>query len=119
MNEHCLYHSGKLQAQGYQGDECEWNREHWWGWCSEKFIEHVRGEVFWMQFDHAAYSLLTRHDNVAKRYHSQLSVYRDWRYEFMKKESKTSVAKLTGVINHILKDLAQAPAAERMAGAGE
>ncbi len=64
MVEQSLYQAARLEAERYRdqltqrmGDAfgaeaiSEWNRTHWWAWACERVLEHVRGEVFWPEFD--------------------------------------------------------------------
>jgi hypothetical protein len=30
---------------------CEWLDRHWKGWCRERWLEHLQGEVCWAEFD--------------------------------------------------------------------
>lgn len=69
MAERSLYQAAHAEAVRYReqvavrmgapfGDEAisEWNRLHWWQWACERVLEHVRGDVFWAEFDAARFA---------------------------------------------------------------
>ncbi|MFH0911462.1 MAG: response regulator [Planctomycetota bacterium] len=44
----------------------EWHKNYWRSWCRERWIEHLRGDSFWIELDRDDYGLLKRHfhDNL-------------------------------------------------------
>ena len=68
-----LYEASYIEALAYkwirseqagrdlgEGAIAEWLRRHWKGWCRERWIEHLRGEVFWKEFGRGAFGALER-----------------------------------------------------------
>lgn len=37
-----------------------WVREHWWGYLRARWVEHLKGERFWIELDRGDFGLLTR-----------------------------------------------------------
>lgn len=44
----------------------DWHSNYWRSWCRERWIEHLRGEKFWIELDAGDYGLLHKqfHDNL-------------------------------------------------------
>ncbi|MHC4870862.1 MAG: response regulator [Planctomycetota bacterium] len=44
----------------------DWHSNYWRSWCRERWIEHLRGERFWIELDAGDYGLLQKefHDNL-------------------------------------------------------
>jgi hypothetical protein len=36
----------------------EWLAKHWHGWCRARWLEHIMGEIYWAEFDSAAFGTL-------------------------------------------------------------
>jgi hypothetical protein len=71
----CLYTFSRLEAERFQrqlsrdpraprtsAEEAiaRWNRDHWWDWASERYLEHIAGDVFWEQFGESHFGALGR-----------------------------------------------------------
>ncbi len=64
-----LYKWLQSEAAGRDlGEEAlvEWHSSYWRSWCRERWIEHLRGEKFWVELDNDDYGLLQEefHDNL-------------------------------------------------------
>jgi hypothetical protein len=38
----------------------EWLSRHWPHWCRARWLEHLRGDVYWMEFDEPSFGALQR-----------------------------------------------------------
>ena len=38
----------------------DWVRHHWWGYLRAKWLEHLQGNIFWIELDRGDYGLLRR-----------------------------------------------------------
>jgi len=38
----------------------EWLSRHWPHWCRARWLEHLRGEIYWMEFDEPSFGALKR-----------------------------------------------------------
>ncbi len=36
----------------------EWNQDHWWAWAAKKALEHLNGEVFWVELGHESFGCI-------------------------------------------------------------
>jgi hypothetical protein len=43
-----------------EGAISQWLQHHWRGWCRERWIEHLMGNVCWVEFDKADFGALRR-----------------------------------------------------------
>ena len=61
MQEKCLYYFAKLESDSFNTDKQQdnpqrnWNQDNWWLWCTEKYIEHLKGDAYWCQFDQSTF----------------------------------------------------------------
>ncbi|MFH1024159.1 MAG: hypothetical protein V1809_12335 [Planctomycetota bacterium] len=111
MTEKCLYRCGKQEAVRHECGEAEWNRTHWWGWCAERYLEHLRGEVFWCQFDRESFALLARKDTAGDAARSRLTPFTNWRYR------RSHPDETAEALAEVLNDMHESLAAGRTAGA--
>ena len=38
----------------------DWLSRHWLHWCRARWLEHLRGEIFWVEFDEISFGALPR-----------------------------------------------------------
>ena len=38
----------------------EWNRDRWWHWAGERVVQHVNGDVFWIELGTAGFASVNR-----------------------------------------------------------
>ncbi|MCK6440728.1 MAG: hypothetical protein L6Q71_11090 [Planctomycetes bacterium] len=73
MNKASLYREAFEEARRFQDDmarrlgndfaataSMEWNRDHWWTWASDRAIQHITGERFWLELDAKSFASVTR-----------------------------------------------------------
>jgi hypothetical protein len=53
LTENQAYQSELAAAVG------QWNRDEWWRWVSRRILEHVRGEVFWLELGRTSFASVT------------------------------------------------------------
>ncbi len=46
----------------YQKAASEWNRKHWWAWSRKRWLEHIKGEVFWVELGEKEFGWVKEHD---------------------------------------------------------
>lgn len=54
------------EKAGYDmGDHAirQWHKDYWRSWCRERWVEHLRGDRFWIELDKGDYGLLRRKFN--------------------------------------------------------
>lgn len=65
-----MYDAAKMEAQKHKWIESEkaghdlgdtairaWHKNYWRAWCRERWVEHLRGERFWVELDRGDYGL--------------------------------------------------------------
>jgi len=73
MEKRSLYHYSQLEAARHKWLESEkagrdlgpqaireWQEGYWWQWLRARWIEHLNGEVFWVEFNPDDFSKLKR-----------------------------------------------------------
>lgn len=38
----------------------EWNRRHWWEWARKRWLEHIKGEMFWIELGEDDFNLVNK-----------------------------------------------------------
>ena len=111
--ERDLYRFAKLECEAYSAilankdatfvDEARrrWNKYFWWMWCSERFLEHVTGRVFWSQFEHEAFGVIVddrgRSNELTDRYYE----YK----EMFSTEGKRNIERTVGLGEELFEEL--------------
>ena len=63
-----LYREATHEARRYQQEHPEqsdrasreWNIQHWWPWARDRWLEHIRGQVFWIELGEADFDLTNK-----------------------------------------------------------
>ncbi len=61
-----LYREADIEMKRFQkemlwGPEAaaeEWNRRHWWEWARKRWLEHIKGEEFWIELGDSDFNLV-------------------------------------------------------------
>ncbi|MFC1587024.1 hypothetical protein ACFL54_01835 [Planctomycetota bacterium] len=77
-----LYRFARLEAvrcYSGQGDNGirQWNQTNWWPWVTDKLMEHVKGEVCWLQFDQDKFGILKSDENLRVNILNQYNSYKN------------------------------------------
>jgi hypothetical protein len=63
-----LYREATHEARRYQEEHPEkfdrasreWNIRHWWPWARDRWLEHIRGQVFWIELGEDDFDLTNK-----------------------------------------------------------
>ena len=66
MKKRSLYREADVEMKRFQkeilwGPEAaaeEWNRRHWWEWARKRWLEHIKGEKFWIELGDSDFNLV-------------------------------------------------------------
>lgn len=50
----------KRNSGKYDNAHEEWNRKHWWGWARKRWLEHLRGKVYWIELGDNDFNVVGR-----------------------------------------------------------
>ncbi len=44
----------------YENPHEEWNRRHWWNWARRRWLEHLRGKIYWIELGGSDFNIVGR-----------------------------------------------------------
>jgi len=50
----------KRNSEKYPDPRKEWNRKHWWAWARKRWLEHLRGKVYWVELGDNDFDMVGR-----------------------------------------------------------